>query len=335
LNGRFGSLQGTGGLEATIVDSSKTTKGVINDNFGNGVASVAGGSVTWFTTRVGGFGPLPDSPAAQPLTDITQVAEATVWRSRRIDPTGFYYLGARYYEPTSGRFLSVDPLGHAASRSLYDFCNGDPVNFFDPDGRCKDDPGYLKQTGQFLAKSADFLINLGIGTIGVGHPDGFSEQEIANMRTMAIDDYGSWFRRMGAYDETRGTDMLVAQLPANLSPAVNDMMVATAALQNSSPPSPSDFWVRTPETLQDQMALDAAMNGAGSKLIDNLGDPIFKGMEKWEYKVKSDEGADSVVHYVRDPNTGELMDFKFKTQSNDKPTPAEKTTAPTSPTGNP
>jgi hypothetical protein len=52
-----------------------------------------------------------------------------------MDPTGFYYLGARYYEPTSGRFLSADPMGQAASPSLYDFAGGDPVNFFDPTGR--------------------------------------------------------------------------------------------------------------------------------------------------------------------------------------------------------
>ncbi len=93
--------------------------------------------VTWNPTKVGGYGPLPDS-AAQPLTDATQLAQAIVWRGHRIDPTGFYYLGARYYEPTSGRFLSPDPKGQAASMSLYDFCNGDPVNGFDPDGRCND-----------------------------------------------------------------------------------------------------------------------------------------------------------------------------------------------------
>jgi RHS repeat-associated protein len=80
---------------------------------------------------------LPDSTAT-PLTDITQLAASSVWRGHRIDPTGFYYLGARYYEPTSGRFLSPDPKGQAASMSLYDFCNGDPVNGFDPDGRCND-----------------------------------------------------------------------------------------------------------------------------------------------------------------------------------------------------
>jgi len=140
LNGRFGGLQGTGGLEAVILDADGTTTGVINDQFGNGVASVSGGTVTWNTTRVGAYGPLPGIQA-QTLTDVTQVAAATAWRSRRIDPTGFYWLGARYYEPTSGRFLSVDPLGHAASPSLYDFAGGDPVNSFDPDGRCKNGSG--------------------------------------------------------------------------------------------------------------------------------------------------------------------------------------------------
>ncbi|MDZ4313832.1 MAG: hypothetical protein U0989_03565, partial [Azonexus sp.] len=78
-----------------------------------------------------------------------------------------------------------------------------------------------------------------------------------------------------------------------------------------------DKWVRTPSSIQDQMTLSAAQSGAGVKIIDNLGDQRFLGMEKWEYKVKSAEGNDSVVHYVRDPDTGELMDFKFKKRSTD------------------
>jgi RHS repeat-associated protein len=135
LNGVYGGLQGTGGLEATVLNSGGTATGIINDYFGNGVATISGGSVTWNATKVGGYGPLPDSTAT-PLTDATQLAQSMVWRGHRIDPTGFYWLGARYYEPTSGRFLSPDPKGQAASMSLYDFCNGDPVNGFDPDGRC-------------------------------------------------------------------------------------------------------------------------------------------------------------------------------------------------------
>lgn len=75
-------------------------------------------------------------------------------------------------------------------------------------------------------------------------------------------------------------------------------------------------WSRDPKTLQDQMTLDEAKKGAGERILKSLDDPAFKGMEKWELKVKSASGNDSVVHYVRNPRTGELLDFKFKKHSN-------------------
>jgi Pretoxin HINT domain len=79
-----------------------------------------------------------------------------------------------------------------------------------------------------------------------------------------------------------------------------------------------DPWVRNPSSVQDRLALEAAQRGEGTKIIDNLGDPKYQGMEKWEFKVKSEEGKDSVVHYVRDPATDQLMDFKFNKRSTDK-----------------
>ena len=82
--------------------------------------------------------------------------------------------------------------------------------------------------------------------------------------------------------------------------------------RNTEHPIPADGWRRVPETIQDRMALESARKGAGKKLIDNLGDPRYRGFEKWEYKVKSAAGADTVIHYVRDPSTGKLSDFKFK-----------------------
>ncbi|MDD2744467.1 MAG: hypothetical protein PHV02_19575 [Rhodocyclaceae bacterium] len=117
--------------------------GVINDAFGNGVAASANGTVSWNTARQGGYGPLPGCADAslenleRRASSLEQaVATATAWRSRRIDPSELYNLGARYYEPQGGRFLSADPLGHGASMSLYDYANGDPINGCDPDGRC-------------------------------------------------------------------------------------------------------------------------------------------------------------------------------------------------------
>ncbi|PWU06494.1 MAG: hypothetical protein C5B43_01735 [Verrucomicrobia bacterium] len=44
-------------------------------------------------------------------------------------------MGARYYHPLSGRFISPDPLGLTGSLDLYNYADGDPINYFDPDGR--------------------------------------------------------------------------------------------------------------------------------------------------------------------------------------------------------
>ncbi|QDU90905.1 hypothetical protein Pla175_43180 [Pirellulimonas nuda] len=75
---------------------------------------------------------------------------------------------------------------------------------------------------------------------------------------------------------------------------------------------PNDKWRRIPNTVQEKFALEEAQKGLGQRIIRSLDDPRYKGFEKWEYKIKSNNGADAVVHYVRDPSTGNLMDFKFK-----------------------
>ena len=51
--------------------------------------------------------------------------------------TGFYYFGARYYDPVlSGLFISVDPMSDKyPSISPYAYCVWNPVKLIDPDGR--------------------------------------------------------------------------------------------------------------------------------------------------------------------------------------------------------
>ncbi|MFF7365851.1 RHS repeat-associated core domain-containing protein, partial [Streptomyces sp. NPDC008125] len=48
------------------------------------------------------------------------------------DPTGLYKMGARYYDPTLGRFTQPDPSGQEANTYLY--AAGDPINRTDPGG---------------------------------------------------------------------------------------------------------------------------------------------------------------------------------------------------------
>ncbi len=75
-------------------------------------------------------------------------------------------------------------------------------------------------------------------------------------------------------------------------------------------------WSRVPKSLQDQMALEAALNGEGRKIMSNLSDPKFLGMDKYQYSLISSNGKKSVIHFVVDPKTGLRMDFKFTVHSN-------------------
>ena len=49
--------------------------------------------------------------------------------------TGLHYVGARYYDPQQGRYLSLDPLFlEGGGENFYAYCNHDPVNHIDPTG---------------------------------------------------------------------------------------------------------------------------------------------------------------------------------------------------------
>ena len=64
--------------------------------------------------------------------------------------TGLYYYGARYYDPKSSIWLSVDPFSDEfPSWSPYNMCYNNPVQFVDPDGRAAYSPIY-GTNGQFL-----------------------------------------------------------------------------------------------------------------------------------------------------------------------------------------
>jgi RHS repeat-associated protein len=48
--------------------------------------------------------------------------------------TGLYYVGARWYDPSQGRWLSQDPLGLAADSNPYRYVSNTPTNALDPTG---------------------------------------------------------------------------------------------------------------------------------------------------------------------------------------------------------
>ncbi len=75
-------------------------------------------------------------------------------------------MGARYYDPRSGRFLSPDPVGHPLCLDLYAYAGGDAINYFDPDGRflvlayLANKPTVLGTTN-FLDRAGGILLGFG------------------------------------------------------------------------------------------------------------------------------------------------------------------------------
>ncbi len=51
--------------------------------------------------------------------------------------SGYYYLGARTYDPASGRFLQEDPIGlNGGDLNAYRYALGNPIDLVDPTGLC-------------------------------------------------------------------------------------------------------------------------------------------------------------------------------------------------------
>ncbi|MFD5110112.1 RHS repeat-associated core domain-containing protein [Streptomyces cinereoruber] len=62
-----------------------------------------------------------------------------------LDPAGLYKMGARYYDPTLGRFTQPDPSGQEKNPYLY--AAGDPINRIDPSGL-----GWLQGVGDAISE---------------------------------------------------------------------------------------------------------------------------------------------------------------------------------------
>ncbi|MEM0942168.1 MAG: hypothetical protein AAGI25_20610, partial [Bacteroidota bacterium] len=94
----------------------------------------------------------------------------------------------------------------------------------------------------------------------------------------------------------------------NISGSLDD---AARLARNQPYGSVNNVFRRLPKSPQDVLALEGAQAGKGRLIIKSLSDPRYKGWEKWHYSV-GPKGSKSVVHYIRNPKTGYLTDFKFK-----------------------
>ncbi len=138
-------------LAAGSAAQASTTIYYHNDLLGSPVvATNASGQVIWRESY---------RPYGERLTNDANAAANKMWfTSRRQDAeTGLVYMGARFYEPVTGRFLSTDPKlfdeKSVHSFNRYAYANNNPYRYVDPNGR---NPAlvYAVELGAWMAVGA-------------------------------------------------------------------------------------------------------------------------------------------------------------------------------------
>ncbi|MBP7825197.1 MAG: RHS repeat-associated core domain-containing protein [Verrucomicrobia bacterium] len=128
-----GSLQEAGGVSGllAITDVSQGSHFCEYDGNGNVTALVkADGAGLTAQYEYGPFGEL--------LRATGLMAKANPFRfstKYQDDETDLLYSGYRYYDPSTGRWLSRDPIEEKGSGNLYAFVDGRPIDWVDTDGR--------------------------------------------------------------------------------------------------------------------------------------------------------------------------------------------------------
>ncbi len=72
--------------------------------------------------------------------------------AREHDESGLYFYRARYYDPSSGRFLSEDPIRFDGGGNFYLYTGNSPLSWYDPFGL-----DWIRYTGQVLTLYAGNL----------------------------------------------------------------------------------------------------------------------------------------------------------------------------------
>ncbi|MFJ6841543.1 RHS repeat-associated core domain-containing protein [Streptomyces griseoluteus] len=163
--------QGPAGISTTTAAGKST--GFVRDPAGTLIGMTSGGNPYYYVTdNQGAPSALVDNSGAKqgrwdysPTGNARPGNTATVdqpfgYTGAYLDSSGLYKMGARYNDPTVGRFSQPDPSGKESNAYLY--ATADPVNRMDPTG--------LSAIGDFMGDVANGAgAGAGIGTsIGAG-----------------------------------------------------------------------------------------------------------------------------------------------------------------------
>ena len=133
---------------AQIDKASGAIKYLYQDDLGSVVVTAdgSGNQVSQYTYDA--YGKTTSAKGDSSSHDVTPFAYAGEYFDKSV---GLYYLRARWYDPNSGSFLSLDPLINGTG-AAYSYATGNPLSFTDPLGLVSDG---LQNTSDWVAGFGD------------------------------------------------------------------------------------------------------------------------------------------------------------------------------------
>jgi RHS repeat-associated protein len=120
--------------------ANRTVRYVLSDRLGSAAAVLDADGTVIHQARYKPFGAFDGAPWNAPTAASDRQRREVFAGHRRDEGTSLFYMNARWLDPETGTFLSVDPV--VASRSdpqshnAYAYARNNPVNLTDPTGRC-------------------------------------------------------------------------------------------------------------------------------------------------------------------------------------------------------
>ena len=172
------------------------------------------------------------------------------------EETGLYYYGARYFDPRTSIWLSVDPMAEKGpGYSPYNYCFNNPVHFTDSDGRWPDPPFGFR-----------LGFNLGLGSNGLNFNVTASvgvELRTPNFQAVAFASasvYGG--QQLGTSSMTRGLQFDVTA-GAYASVGNGKGSAHNFYTLNSNTPSPFNNTFDTSVSYGQMLTYNSAINAQG------------------------------------------------------------------------
>jgi RHS repeat-associated protein len=140
------------GSKLISVRKGTTLSYILQDHLGSTSVTADSSGAVASTIAYLPFGSTRSSTGTSPTDKL--------FTGQRLDSTGLYYYGARYYDPQIGRFISPDTVvqdySNPQALNRYSYCVNNPLKYIDPTGHfwdyCVDWASVAFDFGQFVAE---------------------------------------------------------------------------------------------------------------------------------------------------------------------------------------